>query len=244
LCGLCAEFKGFLLVARLHPKVLEPELKRLISEASSIEPGLSARLDELRRWIKDKKLGLLSTKTYVISFLSELIADADFLLGLKRANPQEKQELRDLLSSVELYWYDYLFPKWFNEPDPKLPRWKQKMMAGEFTQNDHKLIESLGDEIESLGGESLWKYVVDLSMASDLVVSRNWETALCIQLTTSADRHLEDKKSQWQSTLAYWEIKRALFVSFHPQEDCKNLAKLILGKGDILPDDCYHDCTL
>jgi hypothetical protein len=230
-------------VTPLSPSQLEPELKRLISEASSIEPGLSGRLDELRRWIKDKRPGLLSKKKFVIDFLTELIEDADIWLKLKLASPKERQMVYDQMTPVELYWYNHLFPKWFDEPDPKLPTWKQKLMAGEFTQNDEKLISSLAIEIEELGGEALSRYIIDLSMATDLVVSRDSSPALCIQLTTSADQHSETKKSQWRSTLGRWGIKRALFLSFHPRQDCKNLAKLVLWKGDNLPDDCYDECT-
>jgi len=41
------------------------------------------------------------------------------------------------------------------------------MMAGNFNQNDAALISSLSNEIEGLGGSYIWRYILDLSMATD-----------------------------------------------------------------------------
>jgi len=43
------------------------------------------------------------------------------------------------------------------------------MMAGNFNQNDAAL-SSLSNEIEGLGGSYIWRYILDLSMATDLAV--------------------------------------------------------------------------
>ena len=69
---------------RLPAKQVKAELDSLIKDAVSIEPALAKRLDELRRWIKDKKVGLLTRKPLVLDFLTELILDARLWLKLKQ----------------------------------------------------------------------------------------------------------------------------------------------------------------
>ena len=60
---------------KIQSKDIEQELKRLIAETTLIEPGLASRLDEMRRWIKDKKPGQLMSKRHVMDFLIELCVD-------------------------------------------------------------------------------------------------------------------------------------------------------------------------
>ncbi len=98
----------------MQAKEIEPELKRLINITSSIEPGLAKRLDELRRWIKDKKPGLLTSKKFVMDFLLELILDVEIWLELQQLTEQEKQDVFAQMTPTERYWYEFLFPQWFN----------------------------------------------------------------------------------------------------------------------------------
>ncbi len=227
---------------RLQAREIEPELKRLIDTASSVEPMLANRLDELRRWIKDKKPGLLTSKKFVIDFLLELIVDAQIWLDLKALTSEERQEVFYQLTPTEKYWYYFLFPKWFNEPDPKLPIWKQKMMAGEFTKEDEPFINLIINKIERVGGTFLRRYIVDLSMATDIVVSSSLSIPLCVQLTSISDTLSIEKKHNWKTTLSYWGIERGLFVSFNPANKTKivdHLSNKVLLQSDHLPSQCY-----
>jgi hypothetical protein len=231
----------------LKASEIEPELKLLINRASSVEPGLANRLDELRRWIKDKKPGLLTSKRFVIDFLLELIADADFLLNLKVLSSQERQEVFDQMTPTERYWYNFLFPRWFNESDPKLSIWKQKMMSGEFTKDDESFLNVIVYQIERTGGTILRRYIVDLSMATDLIVSSSLFIPLCVQLTSVSDELSVEKKHLWEKTLRYWGIERAFFVSFNPVNKIKivnRLANEILLQSDHLPSCCYAESSI
>jgi hypothetical protein len=231
----------------LKASEIEPELKLLINRASSVEPGLANRLDELRRWIKDKKPGLLTSKRFVIDFLLELIADADFLLNLKELTSQERQEVFDQMTPTERYWYNFLFPRGFNESDPKLSIWKQKMMSGEFTKDDESFLNVIVYQIERTGGTILRRYIVDLSMATDLIVSSSLFIPLCVQLTSVSDELSVEKKHLWEKTLRYWGIERAFFVSFNPVNKIKivnRLANEILLQSDHLPSCCYAESSI
>lgn len=68
------------------------------------------------------------------------------------------------------YWYGYLFSKWLNQKDPKFYIWKRKLMAGEFSQQDAKLIGSISSSIENFVGTVVQRYIADLSMATDINV--------------------------------------------------------------------------
>lgn len=231
----------------LQAKEIEPELKRLINIASSRESALAKRLEELRRWIKDKKPGLLTSKRFVMDFLLELILDVETWLNLQELTEQEKQDVFAQMTPTESYWYEFLFPQWFNEHDPKLDIWKKKMMAGQFTQADELFINVIVNEIERRGGTTLRRYIVDLSMATDIIVSGSSLLPLCVQLTTVSDELSTDKKQQWETTLRYWEIKRGLFASFNPADKIKIIALLtneILWQSNHLPNACYAQCNI
>lgn len=230
----------------MQAREIEPELKRLISIASSTEPSLAKRLDELRRWIKDKKPGLLTSKRFVMDFLLELITDAQTYLDLKALNSEERREVFDQMNPTERYWYNFLLPSWFNEPDPKLPIWKQKMMAGEFTKEDEPFINLIINKIQRDKGTVLKRYVVDLSMATDIVVSGSLGMPLCVQLTRVSDELSTEKKQKWETTLHYWEIERGLFVSFNPIriKIVDLLSNEILLQSDHLSSKCYAECSI
>ena len=98
----------------MQAREIDSELRRLGSIASSIEPRLAERLDELRRWIKGKKPSLLTSKRFVMDFLLELILDAQTWLDLKALTSQEMQEVLELMAPTENYWYGFLFPKCVN----------------------------------------------------------------------------------------------------------------------------------
>ncbi len=226
---------------------IKNELKRLSRLAASVEPGLANRLEEMSRWVKDKKPGLLVRKKTVLLFLLELIEDARFWLDIKALTPETRQAVFDRMTPSQRYWHGYLFPKWFNEPDPKLSIWKQKMMAGDFREEDYPLIKLLLYHAQKSGGSAVRRYIIDLSMATDLVVSGHLGVPLCVQLTTIASDLAIDKKQAWEVTLRYWGIERGLFVSFNPgnQPDIVGfLADEILRQSDELPSVCYNEWSV
>jgi hypothetical protein len=96
---------------KIQAKNVEQELKRLIAESTPVEPGLANRLDEMRRWIKDKKPGQLMSKRHVMDFLIELCVDARVWLDLQSLEPATRQTYVDQMAPTEQYWYTDLFPR-------------------------------------------------------------------------------------------------------------------------------------
>lgn len=90
----------------------------------------------MRRWIANKKPGLLRSKLHVMQFIEEFIRDAIFWFELQLLPESDREAEFALLSPPEQYWYKHLFPAWINERDPKLNTWKKKLMAGDFEQYD------------------------------------------------------------------------------------------------------------
>lgn len=201
----------------MQGKEIKDKLKSLIGEASSIDPCLARRLDEINRWVKDVKPGSLTAKKLVIVFLLEVIRDSTVWLKLK-ALPSEEEQQSELeqMTPTERYWYSYLFPKWLNETDPKFSIWKQKLMAGEFNQADGNLIQSIASDIVRREGTFWHCYVADLSMATDLIVSSRQRKPLCIQVTSVSEEFLQQKYADWENTLQSWGINRGLFLSYNP----------------------------
>jgi hypothetical protein len=226
---------------RIHAKDIEQTLRRLIADAIQIEPLLANRLNEVWRWIKDKKPGQLMSKRYVMAFLDELYEDANVWLDLNTLETKEKQAYEDEMTPAERYWYTELFPKWFKERDPKLSIWQQKLMAGEYKPKDKELIADLCNRVDKQQGSSWDAYILDLSMATDLIVSAAQEKPLCIQLTTSYDQFTKDKKQKWELTLKYWSIQRGLFVNFNPMKDRAVLESRLRLESDCLPDSGYNE---
>lgn len=232
---------------KLEAEEVKDTLKSLISEASSIDPKLEKRLDEVYRWIKDTKDGLLNTKKPLMAFLLELIYDAKVWLELQVVTNEEQQAaLNHLFTPPVRYWYSYLFPKWLNEPDPKWYKWKRKMMAGQFTQEDAKLLTAITNEITNRQGSVLQRYVADLSMATDLIVSGSQEQPLCVQLTSMAEEFSDRKYQEWKTDLLKWNIYRGLFLSYNPSkpEFIKQLVNIILYNSNNLKMGSYFKFDL
>lgn len=226
----------------MQGKELKRQLESLISEANSIDPILARRLDEIDRWIKDKKDGELTANSLLSAFLLQMIRDARIFLKIKiRHSQEERQEALDRLTPTERYWYSYLFPKWLNENDPKFYIWKQKLMAGDFIQSDEAILKALSLNIIRRGG-TIWQcYIADLSMATDLVVSGRQGKPLCIQITSVSDEYSQDKYENWCDTLKQWNIDRGLFLSYNPGETnfMNQLVNLAFYNSDNLPSGRY-----
>ncbi|MGD1716939.1 hypothetical protein [Dapis sp. BLCC M172] len=231
----------------MQARELKTQLKSLIQEASSVDPYLTKRLNEVNRWIKHLKPGTLTSKPFVILFLKQLIEDSQIFLIIKSIEKEIEGEFDyRQMNPTEQYWHQELFPKWLREKDPKFYIWKQKLMSGEFTQEDGKIISDTAKKIELNQGTVLQRYIVDLSMATDIIVSSSQEKPLCIQLTTLSKNLAKNKAEKWKDTLVFWEIDRGLFLSYNPgKQDYQNeLVKITLDNSDNLQKGNYLKCSL
>jgi hypothetical protein len=115
------------------------------------------------------------------------------------------------------------------------------MMGGQFTQEDAKLLTAITNEITSRQGSVLQRYVADLSMATDLIVSGSQEQALCIQFTSISEEFSDSKYQEWKTTLFKWSIDRGLFLSFDPSypEFIKQLVNIALYNSNNLKIGSY-----
>ncbi|MFN6515312.1 MAG: hypothetical protein RMY29_012565 [Nostoc sp. CreGUA01] len=226
----------------MQAQEIKKQLRLLIQEASVIDPGLAKRLEEINRWVKDVKPGSLTAKRFVILFLQQMIQDAEVLLKLKSLPSQEEQQSAlTVLNPTLKYWYGYLFPKWLSENDPKFYIWRRKLMAGEFNHEDAKLIDSIGNNIKSCGGTIVLRYIADLSMATDIIVSSTQESPLCIQLTSVSEEFSQEKFDDWENTLIFWAIDRGLFLSYNPRatDFVNQIVNLLLSNSDNLSTGSY-----
>ncbi|MEQ9357368.1 MAG: hypothetical protein RIG27_29045 [Coleofasciculus sp. F4-SAH-05] len=209
-----------------------------MKKASSIEPCLAKRLDEINRWVKDVKPGSLTAKKFVMAFLLEVIRDADVWLKIKSLTSPELQDSAfEQMTPTERYWYRYLFPLWLNSNDPKFYIWKQKLMSCEFSQTDDDILNSIAQTIESRGGTVWRRYIADFSMATDLIVSYRQRKPLCLQVTTVSNNYAQKKYENWQDTLQMWVIDRGLFLSYNPEKPdfLEQLVTITLHNSDFLP---------
>ncbi len=198
-------------------KDIKKKLKKLITEASLVDPNLEKRLVEIDRWVGDIKTGSLTAKRFLILFLEQIIKDAEAWLKIKSLPSQEEQQaaLESLNPSLR-YWYYELFPKWLTHNDPKFYIWRRKLMAGKFEQKDASLIASAVEQIQLRGGTVVKRYVVDLSMSTDIIVSAGQKDSLCVQLTSLNKEFSQEKSDDWENTLRFWGIEKGLFLSYNP----------------------------
>jgi len=222
----------------VHSLEIKAHLKSLMKEASSIEPCLAKRLEEINRWVKDIKPGSLTAKKFVMAFLLEVMRDAKVWLAIKALSSPELQESAfEQMTPTERYWYGYLFPQWLNSSDPKFYIWKQKLMSNEFSPADDDILKSIVQTIESRGG-TVWRcYIADFSMATDLIVSYRQRKPLCLQVTTVSNNYAQKKYENWQDTLQMWVIDRGLFLSYNPGKPdfLEQLVTITLHNSDFLP---------
>ena len=231
----------------MHPQQIKEQLKLLIEEASTIDPSLAIRLNQINNWIKDVKPGTLMSKRFVLLFLQQFIRDTEIRLDIKRLTSEaERQDVYELMTPPERYWYGELLPRWLSKNDPKFHIWRKKLMSGEFNQEDEKLINLIANVIKLNGGQALQRYIVDLSMASDIIVSSIQEQPLCIQLTSQAQEFTQAKSDDWENTLISWGIARGLFLSFNPGESdfINQIVNLALDKSDNLNNGIYQKINL
>ena len=239
------------MVEKLQAKQIKPRLDNLIIEAETVNTDLATRLKAIRSWIKKTKPGGLTKKKELIFFLRELIEDVDQWLALAELNQSDRALALSSLTPTEKYWLTELFPKWFSQQDLKLRIWKKELMAGRFESKDRIVLNILSDIIKRRGGSITLRYIVDFSMATDLIVSGIVEKPLCVQLTITNESLLDEKKNNWKDTLKYWQITRGIFISYNPGnrkgselDVIKRLSNYVLESANNLPDSCYIEDTI
>lgn len=239
------------MVEKLQAKDIKPRLDNLIVEAESVSNALASRLRQIKSWVKNTKPGSLMKKKELLFFLIELIEDVEFWLDLSQLESDEYELFINELNPTDRYWYTTLFPRWFEQYDPKFNTWKKKLMAGEFQAKDGQLLKQISDNIKQRGGSVLLRYISDLSMATDLIVSGMGDKPLCVQLTVTNDSLLDTKKANWKTTVQQWKIERAFFLSYNPASKTRSkgemidrLCDYILDKAQTLPDNCYIEDSI
>jgi hypothetical protein len=226
----------------LRGKQLKKKLRLLIYEATATDPVLLDRVTAIYRWVQDVKPGSLIAKKLLSAFLLQFISDATVWLSLQSLNNHaDRQEILQSMTPTERYWYEILFPRWLQGNDTKFHTWKQKIMAGEFLATDADIIQEIAQNIAHCEGDFLQRYIADLSMATDLVVSRHYEQPLCVQITRVRPEFVEEKYEKWKQTLHLWQIDRGLFISYNPSsEDYINqVVNLVLFNSDNLRSGHY-----
>ncbi|PLZ06810.1 hypothetical protein [Fischerella thermalis] len=228
---------------------IKQTLKSLIKEASTIDPSLAKRLEQIDRWVQDVKSGSLNgnTKRFLRLFLEQIIKDSQIWLDIQALSSQEEQEVYyTKMTATEKYWFRELFAKWLKENDPKFIIWRQKLMAGDFRQEDGDLLNSVVNSIEVRGGTVIKRYIADLSMATDIIVSSRQDKALCIQLTSLANKYSQEKSDSWENTLRFWAIERGLFLNYNPGKNdfINKIVNLSLHNSDNLKSRIYLKFSL
>lgn len=232
---------------RLFPQDARARLEQLTQQAIATQPDLAQKLTALAKWIKDKKDGLLISKPYVLDLLTEVILDVELWLALRSLSDDERCQfyVSENFSVTEQYWLEVLFPRWINDRDPKFPNWKREVMNGNFKREDEPMLRNLAKELEGRGGSYLWRHLLDLSMATDMLASGQHEVTLCVQLTTVSGAYLTEKQRKWEATLQYWHIGRGLLVSYNPMETgvVSRLVTVILSHSDTPTATGYNIIT-
>jgi len=86
---------------------------------------------------------------------------------------------------------------------------------------------------------AIWRYILDLSMATDLLLWLIWDSAVCS--TDDNFWKVVDRQKNWED-LPLLGIKRGLLVSLDPRNlNSGSLAGVILPEGDTLPSVCYSE---
>lgn len=226
----------------MQAQEIKDKLNSLITEADPIDPSLARRLDEINRWLKDVKPGSLTAKKFVMAFLLQLIQDSQVWLAVQSLpSGIEQKAAFELMTPGERYWYSYLFPKWLRENDRKFYIWKQKLKAGKFDPADDLVIRAIAARIVERQGTILYRYVADLSMATDSIISNRQHQPLCIQVTTLSNEFSQQKYHDWQQTLQDWGIDRGLFLSYDKSDEnfLNQLVNIALYNSDNLPAGRY-----
>ncbi|MFO5492757.1 MAG: hypothetical protein ACLBM6_09475, partial [Cuspidothrix sp.] len=161
----------------------------------------------------------------------------------------EKSCQQKNISVTEYYWYTVILPKWLSQEDPKFSYWIEKLIQEEYTGNDEDLIFNLTKTINSRTDRSASnRYILDLSMATDLLVSHVPSTLEPVFIQLTGISNLRDgqlnpdflnKQQKWNNTISCWGVKRALLVAHDAQVNSPNnllkLADVMLKESSDRP---------
>lgn len=243
----CFYVQRLIMANKIQAENIEPMLKQLAVEAEAVNPALADKLKNLCRWIKGKSPGKLREKKYVAAVLTQLINDIRAWLVLNELSDNDREIVFSQKSPAQRYWFESLLPEWFANEDKYLPNWKQKLMQGKYEDDDEPFRNVLIWQIKERKGNTLWRYLLDLSMATDLIVNHTQNAPLCIQYTKSSEDNTAEKRDKWEKTLRYWGIERGIFVRVHPKSrnpGIVKLANLSLVQSDNLSSGCYSDFNI
>ncbi|QYX29840.1 hypothetical protein [Sphaerospermopsis torques-reginae] len=241
---------------RLQANEIKPRLQLLKKKALFIEPKLAARINEIGTTLSKYKNEILEKKRFLIDFLNEFYYDIQTYLHtiqpLLKLSPAEREKFcqQKNISVTEYYWYTVILPKWLSQEDPKFSYWVEKLIQEEYTGNDEDLIFNLTKTINSrTDGSASNRYILDLSMATDLLVSHVPSTLEPVFVQLTGISNLRDgqpnpdflnKQQRWNNTLSCWGIKRALLVAHDAQVNSPNhllkLADVMLKESSDRPN--------
>ncbi len=219
------------------------------------ETELAVRIKEILTTLSEYKSELIDKKRFLIGFLNEFYYDIQtYIYEIKPILNLSSAEIDNFcqqknLSVTEYYWYSVILPNWLSQKDPKFSDWIENLIEEEYTGSDEDLIIAITKTINArTDGSASNRYILDLSMATDLLVSHVPSTLepVFVQLTGTAilrdgqrNPDFLTKQQKWNNKLSCWGIKRALLVAHDAQVNTPNnllkLADVILKKSRDSP---------
>jgi hypothetical protein len=221
-------------------------LQLLADEVKSTSPGLSDKLGQFIIWIKNKSNGKITQKKYVAIVLKQLINDIKIWQMFNNFSQNDKQIFLSHLTPSEKYWYFEIFPSWFTKKDKHLPCWKQNLMSGLYEDKDSDIRILIDNKIKELNGNSLHRFLLDLSMATDIIVNHSNSKPLCVQYTNLSNDYTQTKIEKWRDIVFYWGIKRAFFIHLNPKydPDYTLFVRLVFHRCYSLREHCYNNIAI
>ena len=152
----------------------------------------------------------------------------------------KKEFVKNKLSRSEQYWYEILFPQWFMKEDKYLPTWKQKLMADKFADDD-EYREDLIKLVKQQNGGTCWRYILDLSMATDIIINSETGRPICVQYTTNTEEYTNEKVEKWREISFYYGINCTIFVRIY-HKNSENPLHALANKSLEVRNTCsnYH----
>jgi hypothetical protein len=241
---------------KLRANEIKPRLRKLKQDALRIEPRFVQRINEIGTALSEYKNEILDQKQFLMEFLNEFYYDVEaYLQDVKpqlNLTDDEVQAFfeRSAVSLTERYWYGVALPRWFHKDDFKQQIWVDKLLSGEEQASDRALILSLTQVLNArLDGCASHRYILDLSMATDLLASHVpcSYSPVFVQLKgipifrdNLRNSYFMEKQQSWTATCSYWEVERALLISHSANvtrpENQSSLADVILEESRNRPD--------
>ncbi len=240
---------------KLQASEIKPRLQLLKKKALFIEPKLASKINEIVTTLLRYKNELLDKKLFLIEFLNEFYYDIQTyiyeikpILNLSQTEVEKFCQQKNL-SFTEYYWYRVILPNWLSQEDPKFSYWIEQLLQQNYSGTDENLILALTQQINARSnGSASHRYILDFSMATDLLVSHVPSTYEPVFVQLTGIPNLRDgqrnpdflnKQQRWNNTLSCWSIKRALLVAHdtqvNTQDNLLRLADAILEESRDRP---------